>query len=375
MPASDTSNTPDNPIYHVPLWMDWLSGNVEQCRGFWTWLGNLESRALADRLDELPIEQPIYITGLARAGTTILLELLSRHPAVAAHRYRDFPAVPTPYWWNRIVERAATDPAPARERAHGDGIYVTQESPEAFEETIWMAFFPTLHTPEENNLLGAATRHPDFERFYRDHIRKLLMVRGAPRYLAKNNYNLTRLAYLVKLFPDARFVVPIRHPYGHIASLMKQHERFCEVQQAHPRVLRHMRRVGHFEFGLDRRPINPDANEAVERIVALWAMGWEIEGWALYWSSLYGQIAALLDSDPALRKATLLLRYEDLCAAPAETMLDLAAHCDLAPLSLPEQAAQRIRRPRDPAAGFSAAERAAIARHAGGTAACFGYEL
>ena len=76
-------------------------------------------------------------------------------------------------------------------------------------------------------MLDRQTSHPAFESFYRDHIRKLLRVRGGRRYLAKGNYNVTRLEYLLQLFPDARFVIPVRDPRWHIASLIKQHALFC----------------------------------------------------------------------------------------------------------------------------------------------------
>src|SRR3546814_11516245 len=87
-------------------------------------------------------------------------------------------------------------------------------------------------------------------------MRKLLWVRRRPRYLSKANYNVTRMEYLLKLFPDARFVLPLRDPAAHIASLMKQQRLFCEGERRHPAALEHMRRIGHFAFGLDRRPIN-----------------------------------------------------------------------------------------------------------------------
>src|SRR3546814_12886608 len=83
-----------------------------------------------------------------------------------------------------------------------------------------------------------------------------LWVRRRPRYLSKANYNVTRMEYLLKLFPDARFVLPLRDPAAHIASLMKQQRLFCEGERRHPAALEHMRRIGHFEFGIDRRPIN-----------------------------------------------------------------------------------------------------------------------
>src|SRR3546814_14155500 len=87
---------------------------------------------------------------------------------------------------------------------------ITPDSPEAFEEVLWMAFFPDLHDPTASSVLDERTDNAAFESFYRDHIRKLLRVRGGRRYLSKGNYSVTRLEYLLKVFPDARFILPVQ---------------------------------------------------------------------------------------------------------------------------------------------------------------------
>ncbi|MEX2122636.1 MAG: sulfotransferase [Woeseia sp.] len=331
----------------VARWTDLLSGLQARYPGFWIGLGNLESRILADRLADTAIEKPIYIAGLARSGTTILLELLSRHPQLASHRYRDFPPILTPWFWNWFVDRAGTRDEGASERAHGDGIEVTAESPEAFEEVIWMAFFRNLHDPDASSALSAETTNKDFEKFYRDHIRKLLLIRGGRRYLCKANYNLTRLAYLLKLSPDARFIVSIRDPVWHIASLMRQHQRFCREHRRDVRLQRHMSRSGHFEFGLDRRPINNGNTPVTREVRELWLQEREVEGWALYWKDVYGHVADVLKSDAALRRATLVVNYETLCAKPEQVMAAVIAHCELPSdgLDLAAEAERRIRHP------------------------------
>lgn len=335
------------PDLSVPRWTDLLSGLQERHTAMWIGLGNLESRLLSERLRSIAIRKPIYIAGLARSGTTILLELLARHPHLASHRYRDFPPVLTPWFWNWFVDKAGAGDEAASERAHGDGIEVTSESPEAFEEVIWMAFFSGLHNPEVNSVLTADSANEEFESFYRDHIRKLLLLRGGQRYLSKANYNLTRLGYLRKLFPDARFVLPVRDPVWHIASLKRQHERFCREHQRDERLKRHMSRSGHFEFGLDRRPINSGDAKVTREIEELWSKGNEPEGWALYWKDLYGRVADLLNRDEALRRATLVVDYESLCRDPARVIAKVLSHCELPPgdVDLATEAARTIRAP------------------------------
>ena len=318
-----------DPAFQVSGFDHFLSGLIANHPRFWIGLGNLETKALADEIAPVEIKAPVYVTGLARAGTTIALEILASHPDVATHLYRDFPPVFTPYWWNWFVEKSRKAPPEPQERAHKDGIMITPDSPEAREEVIWMAFFDHLHDPARSNVLGRDTKNPDFEKFYHEHIRKLLAARGRKRYLSKGNYNVTRIAYLHKLFPDARFVIPVRDPVWHIASLMKQHRLFCEGERGNPRAIDYMRRVGHFEFGLDLRPINTGDDEKVREIQDLWAGGEEARGWAKYWAMIYGHVAETLGSDPALRKAAFILRYEDLCEKPAATMQNMMAHCGL----------------------------------------------
>jgi len=357
---------------HVDRWTDLLGGFIERHPRLCIRLGMWESRLLQEEIANIPIERPIYVTGLARSGSTILLELLARHPDVATHRYRDFPPVLLPWAWNWFVDRAATKAHVAVERAHRDRIAVTPESPEAFEELVWMAFFPGLHDTSTSAVLDDTTANPAFEAFYRDHIRKLLRLRGGTRYLAKGNYNVTRLRYLLKLFPDARFVVPVRDPVWHIASLMKQHALFCREEANNARVLRHMRRSGHFEFGLDRRAINTgDRNVATVR--ELWRCNRDVEGWAEYWALIYGHLYATLEASPALKQATHVVRYEDLCRNPAGVMSAILAHCGLAPRDLPEAARAVIGHPDYYKPAFTDDERALILQRTDAVARLFGY--
>lgn len=357
----------------MPGWLAGLGGLVERTGGFWQRLGGLESSVLAHELDPIVIDRPIYVTGLARAGTTIVLELLAGHPDAATHRYRDFPVILAPIFWNRAFARIyKADSAPS-ERAHKDRILVTPDSPEAMEEVMWMRFFADAHRPGRRQVLDAATSAPAFERFYRDHLKKILLVRGGRRYLAKGNYNLTRLEYLLKLLPDARFVVPVREPRWHIASLIKQHRLFTAEEARDPRILAHMNRSGHFEFGQGRRAIDLGDGVAAE-VEALWRDGDEIRGWARYWAMLMRFLHARLAADPALAAATLVVRYEDLCAEPRLRLEQVAAHVglDFPPAAL-EAMAGRLSLPGYYDPGFSAAEEAVIAEETASAAAALGY--
>ncbi|GBD44901.1 hypothetical protein HRbin40_02393 [bacterium HR40] len=330
----------------MPAWLDRLGAFVERTSGFWRWLGELESRLFADELAAVPIDRPIYVAGLARAGTTILLELLAASPGVATHRYRDFPLVFAPIFWNRAFAHVYRSDAPPTERAHRDRILVTPDSPEAMEEPIWMHFFPHLHDPQRCNVLDRRTAHPAFERFYRDHIRKILLIRGGQRYLSKGNYNLVRFGYLAKLFPDARFLVPVRDPRWHVASLIKQHRLFCAEEERDPRILAHMRRAGHFEFGQDLRPIHVGDQTAAAEIRERLARGELVAAFARYWALLYGFLLDQLAADADLAARTLLVTYEELCDRPQATLERVFAHVELPlPPTTRDAYAARLSRP------------------------------
>src|SRR5579871_2949616 len=184
--------------FYVPVPLHFLGWHVHQYRRLWIWLGHLESKRLAEKLQEVPVTMPIYITGLARSGSTLLHEIVASHTGVATHRIKDYPMVFTPYWWRQATARL--NPTQPRERVHQDRIVISSESPEALEEMLWMAFFPRSHDPARDNRLTEGYRHSEFERFYLSHLRKILLAEQAERYAAKANYHVARLTYLDRLF-------------------------------------------------------------------------------------------------------------------------------------------------------------------------------
>jgi hypothetical protein len=361
----------DSP-FAVPFFLHVLGGLVHRHPAFWRWLGRLESRLLADKLSDLPIRMPIYVCGLARSGSTLLHEVVCSHPGVATHRTKDYPMVFTPWWWRRAT--AKLRPGPPRERLHRDRVMITTESPEALEEMVWMAFFPRCHDPTVSNVLGAEDRNHAFESFYQHHIRKLLLAEGATRYAAKANYHVARLAWLLRLFPDARFLIPVRAPAGHIASLLRQHRWFCQGQREHPRALAWMRQSGHFEFGLDRRPMQLGDGERVRRIIDLWNAGEEVRGLAMYWDMVHGYLARLLATDDRVRAAALVVRFEALCVDPVETLRSVLGHCALPDVeSVVERSAPAIRSPTSSDTDLSGEDLAVIREETAGTATLLGY--
>ncbi|MFX0091159.1 MAG: sulfotransferase [Candidatus Hodarchaeota archaeon] len=289
----------------------------------------IESFKLRKKMEEIDIDRPIYITGFARAGTTIVLEMLSQHPDVAAHRYLHMVLSYTPHWVQQIANLTPLMLSPV-ERVHKDGLLVTRDSREAVEEIFWQKFFKNPHDESKSNILGSHTKHPQFEIFYQNHIKKLIINQHATRYMSKNNYNIARMEYLQKLFPNVKFIILIRNPFDHIASLAKQDKILKELEIKDPRLLDWTKVIGHREFGSARVAINLDNFETIQRIRRLWNQrDTYIKGWAVYWAEVYSYVHRKLQTNPNLARASLLVRYEDLCESPEKTVDTIVDHIEV----------------------------------------------
>ena len=351
-----------------------LSGFVHATPRLWRWLAGIESNGLREQIDAVVVDRPVWVTGLARSGSTILLEILASHPAVATHQYRDFPLNAIPYWWRSASDKTIGDGGERRERAHGDRLQVSLTSPEAMEEPLWMLHCSSLHDAGRSQVLSA-TDLPQMGSFLDAHIRKLLLVTQKQRYVSKANYNITRMSMLRAHFPDARFVVPIRDPRTHIASLAKQHRLFCDAARRYPRSVSHLNRVGHFEFGANRTPIHVGDDTAIAAVRDAWSASDEIRGWALYWAQLYDFVHACL-CDEALAQSVLLVRYEDLCDDPRATLSALFGHVGLGDVEASiEEWAGKLSAPTYYEPSFAPNELAAIEQACGDVAGRFGYDL
>jgi hypothetical protein len=293
----------------------------------WRVLGAVEALTLGERYRAARIDRPLYVCGIARSGTTITLEMLGSHPDSACESYRDFVMPYLPYWWRRFgpenVGLASDEP---KERLHRDGLLVTKDSPETIEEVLWQGFWPDLHDERRSNVVDESASNPAFERFYRRHLRKLLACDpGKSRFATKNNYYVTRLGYLRKLFPDLRLFFVVRDPKTHIASLMKLDRMFSRATE---REVRLMHALGHYEFGPGKRFVNVGDDAVIREIRRLWAARREVAAWAVYWNSVYAHVGSELRK-PGIAAAATVIRFEDLCERPGETIDRVIAHAEL----------------------------------------------
>ena len=276
-------------------------------------LADLESERFAERIDAAHARRPVFVTSLPRAGTTVLLEALATLPEFAAATYRHMPFTLLPLLWTDATRRFRQGAHPA-ERAHGDGLAVGFDSPEAFEEPVWMAFWPEHYRDRTIRPWTAEARDHAFEAFFRRHMAKVVAAGGTParRYLAKNNASIARLPLIAAAFPDATVVVPVRDPWAQTASLNAQHLRFLELHAHDSFAKAYMEGLGHFEFGEALRPIafgreppDPDAAD-------------HASFWLGYWADAYE--AVLATAGPGV----VFVDYDRLSADPAPTLAALA---------------------------------------------------
>lgn len=275
-------------------------------------IAELEDDLYARDLREIEIVRPVFITSLPRAGTTLLLNLLTDLPDNATHCYRNMPFLLCPLLWDK-VSRPFRKQATMRERAHGDGVDVGFDSPEAFEEIVWKSFWPEKYRDGSIDTWTPDDRSDEFETFLRSHMRKILFLGGSGaegRYISKNNANIARLEILPRLFPDCRIVVPFRNPLDHVGSLLRQHRSFLEMHAADPFAADYMASIGHHDFGVGLKPLDFD--------------GWFTSGpgietaddplrrafWLRYWLAGFDYLLAHANDN------VVLIDYDRLCQAP-----------------------------------------------------------
>lgn len=282
-------------------------------------LGDLEDRLFAGQTKNITASRPVFITGLPRAGTTLLLELCVAVGGFASHTYRDMPFVLLPLLWNGLTRRFHTS-ATRIERAHGDGMEVDVDSPEAFEEMVWKTAWPA-HYPGDRIVPWRKFAGSDatFRAAFHAHMCKIIAVRrqnstAAARYLSKNNANIARIDWLLGAFPDASIVLPIRDPLQHALSLHRQHVNFTAIHRRDAFARAYMAGIGHFDFGDNLRPIDFGGWLATARYRDPTDLGF----WLEYWLAAYSHV--LTHRDERIH----FLLYDQLCAEPAAGLARLA---------------------------------------------------
>jgi hypothetical protein len=275
----------------------------------------------------------VFISGLARAGTTVLMREFYASGQFRSLTYRDMPFVLMPGLWKRLFGRFHTHGA-ARERAHGDGIEVDFDSPEAFEEVFWRTFSGDEYIFEGG--LRPYTADQETISLFRSYIANVIASADHPsqvRYLSKNNNNILRLAAIRSAFPDAVIIIPFRSPGQQALSLLQQHQKFSAGNEADAFTVNYMKWLGHYEFGAGHRPFR--FADAPARPGAHYPAT-DVNYWLGTWIDSYEE---LLRTAPA---GAVFVSFERLCAEPEIIMPKLFA---LAAVGTNEGGIERAIRP------------------------------
>jgi hypothetical protein len=375
--ATTDPKTPQK--FSVPGPFYWGVRGVHAAAPLFVALGNLETQLLAGRLASQRVDRPVYICGLPRAGTTITLQMLSEHPDVVTHKYADFLMPYMPWVWNNVFPRIPVDamrkPVP---RIHRDRIEVTRDSAEMGEEILWEHFFPQIHDETKYNVLDTTTSNSAFEHFYSDHLRKLALVRCRSRYVSKAIMCVVRMQYLRRIFPDARFLLYVRNPIDHVASLIKQDKIWAELERSDPRQIEIIELTGHHEFGTRQVMANVGNPDELREIRRLFDEGKWAQSRARYWAYMYGFVARQLDADPDLARSVCVVRYEDLCSDSLTTIDRILAHAGLEPRSFAaarETYSKKLSFPDYYKPAFDPATLGEIVAATSGIAQRFGYDV
>lgn len=291
----------------------------------------------------------VFVSGLARAGTTVLMRAIHETDQFASLTYRDMPFVLAPNLWSRIVGHTKTEMRKA-ERAHGDGVLVDFDSPEALEEVFWKTFAGKEYL-KEDRLLPHTVESDLIEKF-RDYVSLIMMHYGKSRYLSKNNNNILRLNSILHAFPLATVLVPFREPMQHAYSLLRQHRRFAKENEKDPFSQAYMGWLAHHEFGGGHRPFKwPDQPAKAYKIES-------IDYWLWQWISTYSALLQNYENPLNQSEQLLFVCYESICSDTERVWGALSHKLDIVSSNIPDFKAQTAEVPaaNDPGLEKSARE-------------------
>ena len=243
-------------------------------------LFDIEKSLFYKKLQNVKEQQHIFITGLPRSGTTILLEFFHQTKEFASLTYADMPFVLAPNLFSKISKKRNIQ---SQERMHQDGIKFDLNSPEAFDDVFFQIF--NNEESKENLEIFVSLVLQRYKKY---------------RYLSKNNNNYKRIELILSVFPGAIILIPYREPLQHAYSLLRQHKLFCQMQKKDKFVLEYMNFLGHNEFGLHYKSWN-----LPKKYIDPFSLNHWLEQWYLFYQNII--------HDNTKTKNTILISYNGLC--------------------------------------------------------------
>jgi hypothetical protein len=253
-------------------------------------------------------QRHVFVAGLARAGTTIVMRRLHETGLFRSLTYRDMPFVLCPNLWERLSSLSRRD-IEAVERAHGDRLTIDADSPEALDEVFWRVFAGPDYIKADH--LSAHDVPPELIERFRHYVSCILRSQNRTgrrrRYLSKNNNNILRLKALQTAYPSSIIVIPFRDPGQHANSLRNQHLKFRRMQDEDRFARTYMKWLAHHEFGLEHKPFWLEAGRPFA--VSSYAAD-SINYWLETWLRIYEWLRRNRPGN------SVLVCYEDLCSDP-----------------------------------------------------------
>ncbi len=257
----------------------------------------LEEILYGSKAKKLEIKEYVFISGLARSGTTALMNKIFSTGEYASLQYSNMPILFSPNMWNKKLK------IDSHERAHKDGIIIDGNSPEEFDEYYWKVFLNDSYI--KDGLLAHEVPQKVLDK-YLTYVSLICLSKGKQKYISKNNNNILRLSSLKKI-EGSKVVILFRDPISHASSLKKLHKSFSASQTEDPFALDYFNYLGHHEFGLGHKPFvlnpNPEQQEMPYEIDSL---NYWLQIWVNYYQYLIENIAMV----------DLLISFEDLVQQP-----------------------------------------------------------
>ena len=213
-----------------------------------------------------PQRRNVFIAGMARAGSTALLNAIFASGQFAATTYALMPFALAPSLANRMSSLYHGQVTPV-ERFQGDSIRVSKESPEALDGIFWSTYFPTLSETVQPHQVPSNILEK-----YAMHIENQLTFASARRYLCKMNQSIDKLESLANYFTHSSFLIPFRNPLQQAMSLLRQHHRFSNLSWYDKR---YMKWQQHYEFGDLHRGFGIAAAKQEPESLNYWLRQWQ----------------------------------------------------------------------------------------------------
>ncbi len=197
----------------------------------------------------------LFITGLARSGSTLLLNILNQGNKFSSLTYDDMPMILAPNLWSKFF-RIKNKSLNLKKRAHGDLININISSPEAFDEVFWKFILKDNYITKDHIIDSEITEKTLSE--FCNFINLVCLKYNCENYLSKNNNSIFRIESILNYFVNSFLIVPFRDPLSHSFSLMNQHKKFINLQNKDYFIEKYMNWLGHFEFGNNHKTFNFD---------------------------------------------------------------------------------------------------------------------